>query len=613
MLARPFFFFAAAFAIVWAIVRNRKSVTVARWVQAGVWTAWAALAIVFAASILSCLQPAMHGYMGSTILAIAAGFPRGLPMYHPRNAPAVYALPYGPYAYLLYTPVIELYPRLVAVRVYISLANIGCFVAMYFVLRRYASRAIALVLLSIMTSILIATQWTFFSMNADIWLFLFTSIGLLCADAERRWWHAVVLGICAGLLLDLKISVLALVALLMIRQFARQGWRPVLLSSGVATVVVALPFCSPTISLRDYAAWITGNGHRAVVPELLGNSALCLLFFYAPPLLMLVLGRSPSEAMPGREGVSTRFSRSNLLAWAYGAALLAATLLFTAAASQAGGGYWHFWPLLPFILLWTAQLAATPSIAPSVTGNPPLLTASILTPRSAMTLAALCLAGLLIALRYSPRSFQALAANTSAAGIRQERQTEDELQALGHQFPTQPMAMAPGLYLDSQETQLRFELVHQNGVYIADTLAMAGLQSFGAPPTLPDASPALLRHPVDDPARRHSLLDPQPQRQPALPLPRRSPPRFPCHPPGPCFRQVLRCVGMREARCLSRWIPLPTRPCRPSSRRANSPAATDLSAARRTRSIPPRSTFPPARSSPSSATTAQAKPPSSSC
>jgi hypothetical protein len=434
------------------------------------------LAVFALINILNVHRPGAFWQDEPNILAIAAIYRHGGPMYHSTAAPVLYSLLYGPTTYLVFVPFLTRFahpfPLIHACMALLNLATLGL---LYGILREQLSRVAALGLLSVAAAFLLTDAMHLLGVRGDPWL-LFSICLALFAVLKARWPLAVLgAGIGAGLALDFKITVVPVIWLLLAILYRRHGLRP-LLAACTLTVATALSlFLLPGISLANYLSWLLLSSHQGLLAGLLVRNLLAAAFLLAAALALCVLGdrRLPRNVL-------------GLNLTALGLFALCSSIL---TGSKDGAGPWHLWPMLPFLLFWAAVEAAArgvdaaPQPARRLSDFSPL--GLPLSARSLQVLAALSIAASVVTLRVGFRDLRLMHSSSVNRDRLAQKQAEAEMDALVRRFAgvstdasgsapgrasaATNLAMGYGTWASGDRlTDLRFELADDGEQYFFD-------------------------------------------------------------------------------------------------------------------------------------------------
>lgn len=407
-------------------------------------------AVFLLANIVNLCRPGILWEDEGHILAVAAAYLHGQPMYHSRWAPDFYALVYGPLTYLVDVPFMAgFHHPIPAMRVATLVINLANIAVLFFILRKWLSRSTAFGILSIATAILLSTWEHLFGTRGDPWMLFSMSIALLGALSEN-WLTAVILsGVFSSFTMGFKPTVVPVVILLLAIVYKKHGLRASIASALISVAGALSVFLLRGISLSNYLQWLVLSDHRRLVHETLLGTVMAGIFLIAPAVLVRLLAARPRD----------RRNLGIVLPVLGGIALAACVVT----GAKDGAGPWHIWPMLPFMLLWVAyevsacSADASASSRSTDTGTP----ASGSFPVGARSVVvAIVLAATVVTVRYGIRSLKVLYAHREVQQRIAERAAENAIDALTDQaIPEQNLVMGYGKDPGDYRSDLRFELL----------------------------------------------------------------------------------------------------------------------------------------------------------
>lgn len=303
------------------------------------------LILTIAGGLLACLSDHILFHDETSILAIAAAFRHGQPLYPASSAPVEYALLYGPATYLLYLP--SIFSGVMHIGFYQAWSILPLALAtllIYLTFRRLLparQQALAVItLFALFLSPLIPSVW---SIKADVWILLFAASGLWAAIALPRWPAAVVIALSGAILVDLKFPLILLALIPCLILWQRSERTAALASAFLLTPISLAPFALPGISLPGYLTQLQHAAHHGF--------SLTVFFVDLPYFFFLLI---PTVALFwSAHTQSLRLSK----AWVRQNAaliLLVSAVLLTAlvTGSKKGAGPWHgFAVIVPLLYL----------------------------------------------------------------------------------------------------------------------------------------------------------------------------------------------------------------------------------------------------------------------
>ncbi len=227
--------------------------------------------------------------------------------------------------------------------------------------------------------------------------------------------------------------------LLLVLLRRRHGVNATIVAAVFAAIVAAAPFASAHISLRNYATWLALSGHRATLPGLVVANVLFAVWLLLPAFFAWRLCGVKSNDNPHR---------------LYLALFSAALLIAIVAGSKSGGGPWHLWPLLPFVL-W--------GMVRRIVDGEPL--------HMQRLVAALAFGALVVSARWGLRAVRTELPRASQQARTTQQNATAELLNLAGKHPGSPLQMAPGTTMSSDAEDLRYVLVQAGEPYTIDLVA----------------------------------------------------------------------------------------------------------------------------------------------
>jgi hypothetical protein len=306
------------------------------------------LAAFVTTDLVYCLTSSFWDHVEPSESIVSWMFSRGDPVYHDFQTQQRYSPVYGPYSHILEGLCQGLLgPSVFASKLVTCAAGVAALAFCYLLLYRRTSAGSALLFTSLLAAFGLRLGPFAFWARPDPLLLLCVTVALLAAT-RRTLLNLVLLGVCLGVAVDLKISS-AFYFLPVAVVAAQSGFdrRALIKSAAIAAAVALLPFVIfPQISLANYWTILRLSGARD--SRLLEFRLTCEWFVtlctpLAGPLIFWLATRAtPAE-------------RTDPKAKVYLAALFVgfvATLFF---ASKHGAGPHHLLPLIPSILLFAAE------------------------------------------------------------------------------------------------------------------------------------------------------------------------------------------------------------------------------------------------------------------
>lgn len=426
LLEIPLVWFVAAFSAGWLLMRR------AAWAQ---WFAAAdgasCIGILLVVSALNVRSAGFLVSFGANVLGIAAAHRHGQAMYHAVGGPQLYSLIYGPYTYLVYEPFLSGMHSLTAVKLELFILDAVTLASIFVLLRRHTAWPSALALTGVGAAMLLVVPAGVLGIRGDMWVVLAFTLALLAIDAENWLVASLVTGLCSGFAIDVK-ATLALEAMLLLAMlWRRRGSKAAVAGFIAAAAIAAAPFNSAGISWSNYFAWLKLSGQRETFTALLIANSLYAILLLLPAALLW--NRNRIGSLP-----------EVIL---FTLALLSAIVL----GAKSGGGLWHLWPLLPFVLAWSARRLDR-------CDNHRLVSA-------------LALAALVVSARWGFRAVRTELPRITQAARSTESEEQKELTALAEANPETRVELAPGATMTSDAEDLRFFLVAYGEPYAVDMVA----------------------------------------------------------------------------------------------------------------------------------------------
>ena len=281
----------------------------------------------------------------ANILSISAASLHGLPMYHPPISPDFsYSLMYGPLTFLIYSFALLAggANHFEIIRGAVVVANLGLFVALYALLRRFVSNFTAIALLTFPLSILLQHTEISLSPRADIWIIFAATLAILSSFIEVELPAVVLTGIMGGLIIGLKISAAPAILFPLLILYRKFGLRAPVISSLIAIASALAPFALPNISLHNYFLWLLFTRSEGISAASIWANILFALFLISPCLLMELSAR--------RFGSSFRQRLPEF-------ALIVFCLFVAVLTSKNGSGPHYLWHIVPSIVVYLALVA----------------------------------------------------------------------------------------------------------------------------------------------------------------------------------------------------------------------------------------------------------------
>jgi hypothetical protein len=411
-------------------------------------------------NIANIFRPGVFWHDEAHILVVAAAYLKGEPMYPAFTAPDFYALVYGPLTYLVYVPFLAGFQHpIAAMRVGTLAVNLANLALIFLILRERLSRSAALALLSLAIVPLLSMSPVLLGTRGDSWLLFCFSLAVF-STLRRNWIvAAMVSGILGALAIDFKPTVVPVVCLMLAMVYRRHGLRALLTAGFTSVACVLALFRLPGISLSNYLGWLVLSSHRRIINQTLMDTLMAAILLLLPIVFLVVFGSRPER----------RREFGLILPILCGFALV--TCVIT--GSKDGAGVWHLWPMLPFMLLWTAHEASLRGVdsqsSSSVISNENDSVARPASTRTLCVVAAIALAATLVTLRYGFRDIRIVHAQDQAQQRVAQRAALNAIDTLtSRSFSGHNLAMGYGTDSGDYRSSLRFELSLERQEYFFD-------------------------------------------------------------------------------------------------------------------------------------------------
>jgi 4-amino-4-deoxy-L-arabinose transferase-like glycosyltransferase len=269
-----------------------------------------------------------------TITAVSSAFTAGRPLYPALDAAERYAHIYGPVLFLTHAASLRLFgASIVASKVVGALAIIASLGLGFRIFREREGPVAAIVATAGCALVYMAFGNVTFWTRSDPLLILCATVGLYAAHLQKRLPAILVLGVAAGVAMNLKVTGLLYLLPPAALVLLRHGPRALVVSGVCALLTAAAPFTLSTISLANYWGYLELSAGNGLSTARLRLNLEWAVFLYAPSLGMLLIARR-TEAPP---------ERAKRLALA----LLPAIVVTAIVAAKPGGGPFHLLPFMP--------------------------------------------------------------------------------------------------------------------------------------------------------------------------------------------------------------------------------------------------------------------------
>ena len=271
-----------------------------------------------------------------TMTAVGWLFQAGLPVYHAVDSPERYAHIYGPMVFIAHGAALALFGPTIETSKWVGGSlSLAALALTFSATRPKTGTARALVLTGICALLLLGFRNYSFWTRAEPLQVFCVSAALAAATLARRYTAAVLMGLGAGVLLNLKITGPLYALPLFVLLALRSGRRFTLIAVAVALLTATVPFVLfPNVSLQGYLTWLKLSAQTGLLLSTLRQNIEWAAFF-GVPLLLAYFSVHRSSRESDREWSS--------VALALGVAVCGVVI----AGSKPGAGPYHLLPFLP--------------------------------------------------------------------------------------------------------------------------------------------------------------------------------------------------------------------------------------------------------------------------
>jgi len=280
----------------------------------------------------------------------------GKPLYNGFEDAARYSTIYGPIGNIYYALAMKWFgASLHTCKMAAALAGIGCVVLTFLAYAKLYQPRTGFIGGSLVSLGVLAFAFQSFMTKHDPLLFLFTALGLYATVAFRPLIGSIMLGLCAGCLMNGKAhAVLYVVPLLLLRPKHFRVSHFIFFSCA-AVLAFVLPFFHQQISFSDWLAGLSVEGGLGIGrTELFSNVQWFALIWFPVPALMFALKIRDAAA----------FRELMLEGKWFILATFVASVLIGLVGSKIASGPAHFAPLIPVVFCIYCMLL--PAIGSSV-------------------------------------------------------------------------------------------------------------------------------------------------------------------------------------------------------------------------------------------------------
>jgi hypothetical protein len=311
-------------------------------------------AVFFCALFSYLLFPNYLDHVEPLVAAISAQYAHGMPIYPLWNhGEGIYGLPYGPALFQLNALVLAIFPTIAGSKLLGILMPILAAFLQYFTISHIESdRNIRLRLIAL-SIIIFSTSYYCFEDRGDSFLLMLSSLCMFAFYRLRPVPAAIIIGLAAGLAIDIKIHAFLYFLAPALGLLARQNSamriaRYAVIGVACAVVAALLPFAFPDVDISRYAAYLFLAGSVGWDP----------ILFVQNILLVLALAAIPAAAYFVQRPQLDRDSHIFL----FSAAAMA--VLVAIAAAAPGAGPHHLLPFAPIAIIALAKVLAAPRQRP---------------------------------------------------------------------------------------------------------------------------------------------------------------------------------------------------------------------------------------------------------
>lgn len=311
--------------------------TATRWILGA---AVIAGAIMLAMAIQYARVYTFLDHVEPNVVGIAEMFATGRPIYHPLDSAERYALLYGPNLFILYGMLLKLTGSSIpALKVFVILGFIATLAVAWLACRRASNRMMANIAVAFLVAAIASYGDLPIWVRAEPALMLLTAIGFLAALTLGPIRGAIAIGLCAGLIVNVKAH--APLYLVTAWMLFPHRWKivPLLIAAVTTLIVAVLPFVlfRHEVSLELYRTWLGEAAKHGLNRSFLARNVEVLIYLSAPAVVTVA--------------ALTVINPSALRRWlreqtAFAVALVGCGGAVAVIASKPGAGPWHLMPLL---------------------------------------------------------------------------------------------------------------------------------------------------------------------------------------------------------------------------------------------------------------------------
>ena len=272
-----------------------------------------------------------------TITAVAAALRAGHPLYPAIDAAERYAHVYGPVLFLVHAGTLAVFGSSILVSKAVgAAAAIAALTLSFLVYRERAGIYAAIIATTICAVVFLAFGNVTFWSRSDPLLIFCVALSLVATRLRSRWASMVLLGVTAGVAVNLKVTGIFYLLPAFAMSAVAHGPRAVTLAAGLAAITALAPFALPHVSIANYVDYLQLSARNGVNAARLRQNAEWLFYFGLPVAAALWSARRAAEST----------SHMRALTVTLAPALIVVTLI----AAKPGGGPFHLLPFVPVLL-----------------------------------------------------------------------------------------------------------------------------------------------------------------------------------------------------------------------------------------------------------------------
>lgn len=279
-----------------------------------------------------------------SMISISWLFATGQEIYHSISTDRIYSLLYGPAAFIINGGVLKLLgPSLFAGKL-ASVSGMLLAIALCLHSIRNLFKKLDKLMFFGFLCALFMLFWTFsFEARPDVFSLLFSALAIFGATQKSEKAAIIIVGLSAGLGINLKISGLFYFLPAAYLLYKKYGWKTIIKTIFGAGLFALLPFgLFENINAANYIAWLTNASRHGFDPTSLSTNVAYSLFLLIPAVLLLL-----------EEGTEADQADSGYLKF-LAFAMFAVSFL----GAKNGSSQNHILPFIPFVLYIYAVLFA---------------------------------------------------------------------------------------------------------------------------------------------------------------------------------------------------------------------------------------------------------------